>query len=98
MSAISMSSSRILGLGALLLSSLLFSSCGNNALEAKKETGPAVTYPMGQGVQLGPLTYTVLETSWKRQLGGGPAAKIPKNRYLLVKMSITNGAGDTTPI
>jgi hypothetical protein len=53
---------------------------------------------MGQGVPVGPLTYNVIETNWKSQLGGGPSAKIPKNRFLLVKLTITNGAGQTNAI
>ncbi len=53
---------------------------------------------MGQGVQLGPLIYNVMETSWKSQLGGGPAARIPKNRFLLVKLTVTNGGGQTSSI
>jgi len=53
---------------------------------------------MGTGVQVGPLTYNVLETNWQSQLGTGPAAKIPKNRFLLIKLTATNGAGQTMTI
>jgi hypothetical protein len=98
MSANPFLSYRTLGLGAILFSSLLISSCGNNPLETLKENQPAVTYQMGTGVQVGPLTYTVLETYWKSQLGGGPSAKIPKNRFLIVKLIVTNGAGKITPV
>jgi hypothetical protein len=82
----------------VLGSSLLSSSCRSDSLEIAKDNQPTVTHVMGQGVQVGPLTYNVLETSWKSQLGGGPSAKIPKNRFLLVKLTITNGASQTSSI
>lgn len=78
-------------LAALLFSALLISSCGNTSIESPKESISTVTYQMGQRVQLGTLIYNVIETNWKSQLGGGPSARIPKNRYLLVKLTITNG-------
>ena len=98
MSVKPVSSHRFPGLAALLFSALLISGCGNASVEIPKDSLPNVTYQMGQGVQLGPLTYNVLETNWKSQLGGGPAARIPKNRYLLVKLTITNRAGQTSSI
>jgi hypothetical protein len=53
---------------------------------------------MGQSVQVGPLTYNVLETKWKSQLGGGPSAKIPKNRFLVIKLTISNAASQTSSV
>lgn len=92
------SSLQFLGLVALFFPAVLISGCGNASIEAAKDTIPSVTYQMGQGVQLGTLTYNVMETNWKSQLGGGPAARIPKNRFLLVKLTITNGGGKTSTI
>lgn len=92
------SSYRFPNLGALLFSTLLISGCSNASVEIPIESGPGMIYQMGQGVQLGTLTYNVLETNWKSQLGGGPSARIPKNRYLLVKLTITNGAGQTSSV
>jgi hypothetical protein len=53
---------------------------------------------MGERVQVGPLTYNVLETEWKNQLAEGAGSKVPANRYLLVKMSITNGGGGNVAV
>jgi Telomeric repeat-binding factor 2. len=53
---------------------------------------------MGERVQLGPLTYNVIETEWKTQLAEGVGSKIPANRYLIVKMSITNGGGGNVAV
>ena len=92
------SSYRFPGIAALLLSALLLSGCGNESVRTTKDNVSGVIYGMGQRVQLGPLTYNVLETNWKSQLGGGPSARIPKNRYLLVKLTITNGGGQSSSI
>ena len=86
------------GLAALLYSALLIYGCGNASIGIPNESISSVTYQMGQRVQLGTLTYNVLETNWKSQLGGGPSARIPKNRYLLVKLTITNGGGQSSSI
>jgi hypothetical protein len=93
-----MSANPCSSLSVILLSALLFSSCGNNAAVATNENQPIVTYQMGQSVQVGPLTYNVLETKWKSQLGGGVSAKIPKNRFLVLKLTISNAASQTTSV
>jgi hypothetical protein len=53
-----------------------------------------INYPMGEKVPIGPLTYTVVETEWKTQLGDG-VLKIrpPQQRFQLVTLSVTNGGG-----
>jgi hypothetical protein len=45
---------------------------------------------MGEDVQVGSLTYNVTDTDWRDQLGSAPTQRLPSNRYLLVRMSITN--------
>ena len=92
-----MSANLCSSLSVIIVSALLFSSCGNNSA-ATNESQPVVTYQMGQSVQVGPLTYNVLETKWKSQLGGGVSAKIPKNRFLVVKLTISNAASQTTSV
>ena len=85
-------------LGGILCSALLLASCGNDAVVATNGNQPIVTYQMGQALQVGPLTYNVLETKWKSQLGGGTSAKIPKNRFLVIKLTISNSASQTTSV
>jgi len=53
---------------------------------------------MGDRVQVGPLIYTVLETTWKSQLTDDPASSTPKNRFLIIKMTVTNSGKDDSPI
>ena len=45
---------------------------------------------MGELTTVGPLTYNVLETEWRAQLGDSIEAKIPENRFLLIRLSISN--------
>ena len=71
----------------LLVSGLLLTQCSKS---------PAVevhTYSMGDRVELGHLIYTVFETRWLPQIGEGPTARIPENRFFLVRMSVGNTGG-----
>ena len=49
---------------------------------------------MGEKVQLGKLSYTVFETQWLTHLGEGPPARVPQNRFFLVRFSATNSGSD----
>ena len=56
------------------------------------------TYSMGERAQAGPIIYTVLENRWMPQLGAGPTARIPANRFFLLRVSMVNsGSTDTMP-
>lgn len=51
---------------------------------------------MGEKVQLGKLVYTVYEGQWLTQLGEGTGARIPGNRYFLIRVSVANtGSGES---
>ncbi len=50
-------------------------------------------YRMGERVPIGPLVYTVLEDSWKTQLGDALRQRFPQNRFLMLTVSITNSGG-----
>jgi hypothetical protein len=50
---------------------------------------------MGERVAVGALTYDVFEDRWKTDLGEGTQARIPKDRFLLIRLNVVNGgAGD----
>jgi hypothetical protein len=52
---------------------------------------------MGERAQAGPLIYTVFETKWAPQLGEGMSPRVPKNRFMMMRLSIVNsGSNDTT--
>jgi hypothetical protein len=48
---------------------------------------------MGDRVQTGNVIYNVLETAWKPSLGDSGSPRVPRHRFLLLKLSITNGGG-----
>ncbi len=57
---------------------------------APKPADSVRTYAMGERIQLANLIYNVFESRWLTQLGDGPAARVPENRFFLVRLSITN--------
>jgi hypothetical protein len=48
---------------------------------------------MGDRVVAGPVTYNVVQTTWRTQLGEMFNIRVPKNRYMLITLSATNGGG-----
>ncbi len=51
------------------------------------------TYQMGEKLQVGKLIYNVFDTQWLTHVGEGTTARIPENRFFLVRMSVTNSGG-----
>jgi len=45
---------------------------------------------MGEKVALGPLTYNVVETFWRNQLGDALKIRLPDQRFLVVTLAVTN--------
>lgn len=68
---------------------LFLSACGEST------STDSFVYKMGEKVSVGSLVYTVLEAEWKSELGGGQGGlpQTPKHRFLIVKISMTNGGG-----
>ena len=63
----------------------------------RRDTGPSTearVYELGQKVTLGHIIYTVYETQWLNQLGVGSTARIPQNRYFLVRISAANSGSN----
>ena len=75
-----------------LLSALVLSSC------ADEKAVPVHTYNMGERVQLGHIVYVVFETQWLTHIGEGPDTRVPENRFFLLRMSATNGAGEDVTV
>jgi hypothetical protein len=65
----------------------ILGGCGGKTPEQKVE------YLMGERVQVGSLTYNVIETAWRSQLGTEYKVRIPQQRFLLITISATNGGG-----
>jgi len=63
------------------------------ACSPKEEEEPPRTYLMGERVPLGRLIYTVFERQWMTQIGEGVDARIPQNRFYLIRISAVNSGG-----
>src|SRR5678815_5443541 len=75
----------------LCLSALFFSSC-------QKPQVTGTQFAMGEPVRVGQITYSVVESEWKTQLGESFKIRSPENRFLLIKLSVTNGTGQDISI
>jgi hypothetical protein len=53
---------------------------------------------MGERVPVGQMTYAVVESTWKTQLGESFRVRAPEQRFLLIKVSVTNGTGKDVSI
>src|SRR5260221_12013067 len=77
---------------AVLCSSVLFFT----ACQKAQVTG--TQFAMGERVPVGQMTYSVVESEWKTQLGESFKVRSPENRFLLLKLSVTNGTGQDVSI
>jgi len=53
---------------------------------------------MGENVPVGQLTYVVVDSAWRNQLGEAFKARSAEQRFLLIKLSVTNGTGQDVAI
>lgn len=53
---------------------------------------------MGERVPVGQMTYSVVESTWRTQLGELFKTRNPEQRFLLIKVSVTNGTGKDVSI
>lgn len=61
-------------------------------------TPPPASYGMGDRVRLGNMSYVVVSSQWRTQLGEGFQIRSPKNRFLVVNFSVTNAGGSAVSI
>src|SRR5438132_1964291 len=59
----------------------------------RPKAAPRNEYNIGDKVPLGSLTYTVLQSEWRSQLGTVPTVRMPQSGFLLIRISVTNGGG-----
>ena len=59
---------------------------------------PVRTYPLGDKIALGHYVYVFYDTQWLTQLGEGSTARIPENRFFLVRFSVLNNGADETMV
>lgn len=63
-----------------------------------KPAPPANVFHMGDKVQVGPLVFTVIEADWRAQLLEGAQIRAPSHRFLIIRLSVTNGGSETLSI
>jgi hypothetical protein len=71
----------------LLASAALLTSCGGGK-------APIKVYDVGSRVEAGHIVYTVFETQWLAQIGSGDTARVPKNRFFLIRISAVNSGSE----
>ena len=70
---------------------LLFSGCAR-----PRET--RTEFSMGERVRIGEMNYSVIQSAWRNQLGESFRVRSPERRFLLIKVSVTNGTGHDVSI
>jgi hypothetical protein len=68
------------------------------ACSSEQTQSPVLQYGMGEKVPVGRLTYTVFETQWATHFGEGVSARVPQNRFFLVRLSAVNGGSAEAPV
>lgn len=76
----------------LLAAMILLSAC------QEAQAPPPSIYGMGERVRLGTMSYVVVSSQWRTQLGEGFQVRSPSNRFLVLNMSVTNGGGSSVSI
>jgi hypothetical protein len=79
---------RFLFLLAAVAAASLLSSCGDSG-----EKFPVRTYKLGERITLGHIVYVVFETQWLTHIGEGVDARVPQQRFFLVRLSAVNSFG-----
>ncbi len=74
-----------------LLAGALAACLGAETACAPPVSPEARVYRMGERVTVGSLVYNVFDDQWRPQLGSGPDARVPKDRFFLVRLSVVNG-------
>jgi hypothetical protein len=63
-----------------------------------KVNSSQIDFEMGNKVVIGPFTYTVIEATWKGQLGEGYKSRSPEQRFLLLTVAVTNSGSKEASI
>ena len=66
---------------------------GLTLMGCKKQSSEQINFQMGERVIATPMTYNVIQTAWRAQLGDMFKLRVPERRFLLITLSATNGGG-----
>jgi hypothetical protein len=77
---------------------LLVIFAGLTLAGCQKQNSEQINFQMGERITAGPMSYNVVQTVWRTQLGDMFNVRMPDHRYLLIMLSVTNGAGKEVSI
>jgi hypothetical protein len=63
-----------------------------------KPAPPVRVYQIGDRVEVGSLAYHVLEADWRPQLSEEAQVRLPARRFLVIRLSVTNGGAQPVSI
>lgn len=63
-----------------------------------KQSSAQINFQMGDRITNGPVSYNVIQTVWRTQLGDIFKTRVPENRFLMITLSATNGGGKEVSI
>jgi Domain of unknown function (DUF4352) len=63
-----------------------------------KQSSTQINFQMGDRITAGPVSYNVIQTVWRTQLGDIFKTRVPENRFLMITLSATNGGGKEVSI
>jgi len=75
----------------VVLCCVLASACSPNRTVVR-------LYTMGEKADAGLIVYSVLESAWKTQLGEALSPRLPRDRFLLLRLGVTNGGPNEAAI
>jgi hypothetical protein len=70
----------------LCLAAVWLTGCSSEPAESAPRQ-----YSMGEKIPVGGLTFTVFETQWATHFRDGVEARIPQNRFFLIRLNVVNG-------
>lgn len=73
---------------------LILAACALAFSACQRTAAPERVGAMGAPLAVGPLTYTAVETEWRDILDSPKGERVPKNRFLLVNVTVVNAASE----
>ena len=73
---------------------LIVAACALALSGCRRGGGQERVGAMGAPLAVGPLTYTAVETEWRDIIDSPQGQRVPKNRFLLVHISVLNAASE----
>lgn len=67
---------------------------GCSSRDGGTKPGNGKTFVMGSPAAVGPLSYTVMHSSWKDAIETGDGVTTPKHRFLVLDLSIASGGSE----